>query len=429
MIRTKKSTWLLAFALFSLFFGAGNLILPPLLGLEAGASWTAVALGFCLSAVFIPVLGIVAHSRLQGSLYDLAKPVSGSYSLLYCLVIYSISISLPSPRTASVSYEMGIAPLFEMPSWVFATIYFGLVFACVWFRSKILDWLGKILTPALLLLLFTLIGAVIFNLDWPVDHTPQADTLSKGLLEGYQTFDAIGSVVVGGVIIISVNLKFPQYDLAEKQKLIARAGFLAGLGLLTVYIGLILAGAKSTPFFPQEISRADLLIGITRQNLGATAQWILSLMVSLACFTTAVGIITGTSDFIKEQLGNSQRAYRITAFVACVIGVLVGQWRVDFIIAVAVPALMLVYPVTIVLILLNVLPKSWTSRTIFRIVVGTTMLFSLPDFLGSVGYPLSESMTSKIPLQAYSLGWFIPAAVAFGLSSILTRKKGVSEEG
>ena len=423
MIRTKKSTWLLAFALFSLFFGAGNLILPPLLGLKAGSSWTIVALGFCLSAVFIPVLGIIAHSRLQGSLFDLAKPVSGTYSLLYCLVIYSISISLPSPRTASVSYEMGVQPLTDFPSWLFATIYFALVYLCVWHRSRILDWLGKILTPALLLLLFLLIGSVLFQWEWPQNSTAQANALATGLLEGYQTFDAIGSVVVGGVIIISVNLKFPDDSLAEKRRLIARAGILAGLGLLTVYLGLIMVGAKSIPFFESNISRADLLIGVTRESLGTTAQWILSLMVSLACFTTAVGIITGTADFIKEQLNQSVLAYRITAFIACLLGVLVGQWEVDFIIAVAVPALMLVYPVTIVLIFLNVLPKEWTSRTLFRIVILTTMVFSLPDFLASIGYPLSDTILEVIPLQKVSLGWLLPALLAFGIARLLTWKK------
>ena len=423
MIRTKKSTWLLAFALFSLFFGAGNLILPPLLGLKAGSSWTIVALGFCLSAVFIPVLGIIAHSRLQGSLFDLAKPVSGTYSLLYCLVIYSISISLPSPRTASVSYEMGVQPLTDFPSWLFASLYFALVYLCVWHRSRILDWLGKILTPALLLLLFLLIGSVLFQWEWPQNSAAQANALSTGLLEGYQTFDAIGSVVVGGVIIISVNLKFPDDSLAEKRRLIARAGILAGLGLLVVYLGLIMVGAKSISFFQSNISRADLLIGVTRESLGTTAQWILSLMVSLACFTTAVGIITGTADFIKEQLNQSVLAYRITAFIACLLGVLVGQWEVDFIIAVAVPALMLVYPVTIVLIFLNVLPKEWTSRTLFRIVILTTMVFSLPDFLASIGYPLPNTILEVIPLQKVNLGWLLPALLSFGIAKLLSRKK------
>ena len=220
-----------------------------------------------------------------------------------------------------------------------------------------------------------------------------------------------------------MNLKFPDDSLAEKRRLIARAGILAGLGLLTVYLGLIMVGAKSIPFFESNISRADLLIGVTRESLGTTAQWILSLMVSLACFTTAVGIITGTADFIKEQLNQSVLAYRITAFIACLLGVLVGQWEVDFIIAVAVPALMLVYPVTIVLIFLNVLPKEWTSRTLFRIVILTTMVFSLPDFLASIGYPLSDTILEVIPLQKVSLGWLLPALLAFGIARLLTWKK------
>ena len=318
---------------------------------------------------------------------------------------------------------MGIAPVLDIPSWLFACLYFGLVYLCVWHRSRILDWLGKILTPALLLLLFLLIGSVVFQWEWPADNAFQPGAFTTGLLEGYQTFDAIGAVVVGGVIIISVNLKYPAQSMEDKRKLIGRAGIFAGLGLLSIYVGLILSGAKATPFFSSEITRADLLIGLTRKSLGLTAQWVLSLMVSLACFTTAVGIVTGTSDFIKEQFGNSQLAYRVTALIACIIGVLVGQWEVGYIIAVAVPALMLVYPITIVLILLNVLPQKWTDRRVFRMVVLTTMLFSLPDFTASIGYPFPDEILSRIPLQPESMGWLLPALLAFLLARVLPRKK------
>lgn len=154
----KKETLVTAFALFSLFFGAGNLILPPLLGFRAGELWWLVALGFCLSAVLIPLLGILAHAKLQGTIFDFGKKVSPTFSLIYSFIIYAISISLPSPRTASVTHEMAVQPFFDSPSWVTSVIYFFLVFVFVMNRSKILDILGKLLTPGIILILLLIIG-------------------------------------------------------------------------------------------------------------------------------------------------------------------------------------------------------------------------------------------------------------------------------
>jgi len=127
----KKSTLIVAFALFSLFFGAGNLILPPQLGFKSGELWWLVALGFSLSAVLIPILGILAHAKLQGTLFDFGKKVSPTFSLVYCYLVYAISISLPSPRTASVTHEMAIQPLFDSSSWLTSGVYFLLVFIFV----------------------------------------------------------------------------------------------------------------------------------------------------------------------------------------------------------------------------------------------------------------------------------------------------------
>src|SRR5680860_539484 len=133
-----KETLVTAFALFSLFFGAGNLILPPLLGFRSGELWWLVTLGFCVSAVLIPILGILAHAKLQGTIFDFGKKVSPRFSLVYSFLIYGISIGLPSPRTASVTHEMAVQPFFDSPSIITSIVYFLLVFIFVMNRSKIL---------------------------------------------------------------------------------------------------------------------------------------------------------------------------------------------------------------------------------------------------------------------------------------------------
>ena len=413
-----------AFALFSLFFGAGNLILPPLLGNKSGDLWWLVALGFCSSAVLIPIMGIMAHAKLQGTIFDFGKKVSPTFSLIYSLLIYAISISLPSPRTAAVTHEMAIQPFFDSPPLLTSIIYFALVFVFVINRSQILNILGKLLTPAIILILFLIIGTALFSYDFTFSETAFHNPLSEGILEGYQTFDAIGAVVVGGVIIISINLKKKEATYKEKKILIKRAGWLAGLSLFLIYAGLIVTGAIMHSEFSADISRTALLSGISTKTLGGTANLFLSILVSLACFTTAVGIVTGTADFIKYRFHDSQPVYLTTAILGCILGIVMGQFNVGYIIAVALPALMFIYPITIALILLNIVPDKFASEKVFRAVVITTIIFSVPDFLGSIGFTeaLSE-VQGYIPLSSYSLGWVLPAGVVFVIMNLLHKKQ------
>jgi LIVCS family branched-chain amino acid:cation transporter len=421
----RKSDWILALALFSLFFGAGNLILPPQLGFRSGPFWWLTGLGFSISAVIIPMLGILAHARLQGSMFDFAKKISAAFSLVYCYLVYAISISLPAPRTASVTHEMGIEPFLGTDAIWTSLIYFLLVFLLVINRSRITPLIGKFLTPAILLVLLILIGSIFWLEPGTSGVTLLEHPVSAGILEGYQTFDAIGAVVVGGVILVSLNLENPGLESRQRFLHISRAGWMAGLGLLLLYAGLIFSGSLLQGEFPQDHSRTELLRGMSTLALGTSGNAFLSILISLACFTTAVGIITGTSDFMQSRFGGSPTAYRTTALVGCILGVLMGQLPVDYIIAVALPALMFIYPLTIVLILLNVLPETWTPKPVFRAVVFTTLLFSIPDFLESLGAAATGRwLQSWWPLQGYQMGWVIPGLVVFIASSFYIRSKG-----
>ena len=410
MLRNKE-TLITTFALFSLFFGAGNLILPPLLGFKSGEWWWLVTLGFATSAVLIPILGILAHARLQGTIFDFGKKVSPTFSLIYSLSVYAISISLPSPRTASVTHEIAIQPFFDISSLTTSIIYFSLVFIFVMNRSKLLDIMGKILTPGIIIILLSIIGITLFDLDFNFGDTLITNPFSMGILEGYQTFDAIGAVVVGGVIIVSINLK-TKAPYEEKKALIQRSGWWAGLALLFIYAGLIVAGALNRPYFDENIGHTALLTGISKLTLGHTANIFLSILVSLACFTTAVGIVTGTADFIKDRYPDFGRSYLYTAIMGSILGVLMGQFNVAYILTVAIPALMFIYPITIVLILLNVMPHRLAAPKVFKAVVIATILFSIPDFLGSLEF-FDGNIFDWIPLNQYRLGWILPAFLAF----------------
>lgn len=418
----KKEIWIAGFALFSLFFGAGNLILPPTLGVKAGLDWWIVVLGFVLTAVTIPILAIFAHAKLQGTLYDFGKKVSPIFSTIYCLLIYIIAIAIPSPRTAAVTHEMAIQPFFETTPILTSILYFALVFVFAVNRSKIISLIGKFLTPIIVLILLIIISIAFFTSSGTVNPSTFTTPFVDGILEGYQTFDAIGGVVVGAVIIISLNLRgHTSFD--AKKELITKAGIIAGSGLLLIYGGLILSGSLFSATFAENATRIEVLSGLSTLTLGNLGTTFLSVLVALACFTTAVGIVTGTADYIKGICNDSRKAYIITAAIASVIGIVVGSYQVDFIITLAVPALMFLYPITIVLILLNIVADKYASKLVFRGVVLVTFIFSITDFLGFI-VP-RENLTgikSIIPLAEHSLGWVLPALLVFiGLN--LVKKK------
>ena len=420
-MRFNKETFIAGFALFSMFFGAGNLILPPYLGFKGGDMWLWVTIGFVISAVALPLLGIFAHARLQGTMMDFGKKVSPIFSLVYCFIVYTISITLPSPRTASVAHEMAIQPFFGTSSLLTSTIYFVLVLFFVLNRSKILDILGKYLTPIIFIVILSIIGVGIFSTHLDMQVSEFKTPVIKGLLEGYQTFDAIGAVVVGGVVIISLRLK-GENDFERNKDLIRKSGMVAGIGLFLVYAGLIYNGALFNSSFEREITRTELLSGLSLKTLGNIGKAFLSVLVGLACFTTAVGIVTGTADFMKGVFKESQGVYVSTAIIGCILGIIIGQFDVHYIIAVAIPALMFIYPITIILILLNVLPEKVTPPLIFKSVVAITMLFSLPDFLASIG--LKEQVQPAldiIPFGNESLGWLLPAILIFVILNIFVK--------
>lgn len=417
-MKMTKQTFITAFALFSLFFGAGNLILPSFLGYNSGSSWYLVLLGFVVSAVVIPILAVYGHAKLQGTMMDFAKKVSPLFALIYCLIVYAISIALPAPRTASVTYEMAIQPYFKMSSLMLSTLYFILVLVFVLNRSKMMDVVGKYLTPAILIIL-TFIIIIGFFGDYEMMRSSIFDsTLASGILEGYQTFDAIGGVVVGAVVVISLGFKSD--SIQEKKRVLIRAGILAGIGLFLIYGGLIYVGALQSGSI-ETTDRTAFLKLLSTQTLRGIGTNILAVLVSLACFTTAVGIVTGTADFIKGLFSDSQVAYTVTAIVGSILGVVMGQLDVEAIIVIAVPALMFIYPITIVLILLNALPDSYTSVIVFRAVVVATILFSAPDFWASLGFAQAvKPLQELIPLSTVNLGWLLPAGITFAVVNGIT---------
>lgn len=421
-----KETFVIGFALFASFFGAGNLILPPFLGFNAGPDWWLVALGFIASAIIIPILALFAHARLQGTMLNFGNKVSPLFSLLFCLSVYVVAITLPIPRTAAVTHEMAIQPFFGTSSLLTSSFYFVAVFIFAMNRNNVLEILGKFLTPIIVIILLAIIGIGLFTTPEIIIPSTFTTPIVSGLLEGYQTYDALGGLLIGGVVIISLNIKgFTSFE--DKKRIIAKSGLIAGMGLFVIYASLIALGAFYNSQFESEISRTELLSGLSLKTLGNIGTTFLSVLVALACFTTAVSVIVGTADFFKGLFKESKHVYLIAVFISCFVGVLVGQMDVKYIIDVALPALMFIYPLTIVLILLNVIPDKYASKMVFRAVVLVTFIFSIPDFLKFLIPPENlKPIIEVIPLSNQSLGWVLPAVLIFVLVNLIDKKKTVN---
>ena len=427
---------LAAFALFSLFFGAGNLILPPYLGVQAGADWALVAFGFVISAVLIPILGIFAHAKLQGTIYDFGAPLGRGFSLTYAALIYGIALALPAPRTASVTHEMAVMPFIDSPYWLTSLVYFSLVLLAALNRSKLLDLFGKITTPAILVVLTALIGMAFLAPEVALDPTTMENPFGSSLLEGYQTFDAIAAVVIGGVLLVSIqkmqakgkatpgnaaqatNENQAQLDnnsYHQQKSTVRFAAVFSAIALSAIYVGLIYAGAQAQGNFDAASSRTVILQGVAHLFLGNTAPLGLGILVALACFTTATGIVTGTADFVASYFegpgyapGTARKVFVGVAIAGAILGVLMGQFPVVYIINIAVPALVFIYPTTIILMALHVLPDSWATPKAFKATVICCFVVNTPAFLNSLGYSALQEATAFMPLSAQGLAWVLP---------------------
>ena len=233
-MNNRRTILIIGFAIFASFFGAGNLILPPHLGFNSGSDWWLVTLGFVTSAAIIPLLALFGHAKLQGTMLDFGNKVSPIFSLVFCLCVYTIAIALPIPRTAAVTHEMSIMPFFNTSSLLTSSIYFGFAFFFVMKRDSILSILGKFLTPLIVLILLTIILISVFTAPGVMNPSVlKSPAIIAGLLEGYQTYDALGGILIGGVVIISLNIEGTS-TFEERKSIIAKSGLVAATGLFIV---------------------------------------------------------------------------------------------------------------------------------------------------------------------------------------------------
>lgn len=410
-------------ALFAMFFGAGNLIFPPFMGFIAGTSWSIAMIGFLITGIGMPLLGIIASSRAGGTVEHLAGRVNPLFGrILSIVIILAIGPLLAIPRTAATTFEMGVRPNIPGANAALSSlVYFAITLFFAFNQKKVVDEIGKILTPFLVVTLALIILKGVFSPLGEISGGGLTNAFGRGFREGYQTMDAMASVVFAEIIIAA--MVFKGYSRTSDQvKMTSLAGLVSAIGLGLVYGGLMYLGASSVRLFPGDIERTDLLIRITQGLLGSAGKIALGLAVALACLTTSIGLTATVGDYFST-LSKGKLGYKGICLATCVFSAVFATVGVTTIVKVAVPVLVTVYPLVIVLVILTIAGRLVRSRAIYIGAVIGALATSLFDALTAAGVPIPavNQMILNIPFAKSGFPWVLPALAGGIIGAIAAR--------
>lgn len=419
MKKTYTSIFVIGFALFSMFFGAGNLIFPPYLGLETGTHWWIGFICYYLADIGLALMALFAMLESGG-----ADGITGRIGrvpahILMTAIVLCIGPMVAIPRTAATTYEMSVQPLTSAVSPVlFSVIFFLIILALCIKESAVVDIVGKFLTPALLLGLIILIVRGIFFPLGPIGEPLVSHAPVTGIKAGYQTMDVLGVLVFGLIILRSAEEK-GHTEKRERSRVVVGAGIVAGVALLLVYLGLTYLGATASTYYGMDVSRSALVVGIVRALLGKAGLVIFAVVVALACITTAVALVSSAASYFS-QLSHGKLSYRLLVVVICVFSAVISNVGLETIVSIASPVLDVVYPPALVLIILSYFGKRIPNDNVFRMATLGALLTSVLGAVNTLG--VSIPLLERLPFATLGFGWVVPAAV-FGLLGALMGRR------
>ncbi|MEG1416487.1 MAG: branched-chain amino acid transport system II carrier protein [Clostridium sp.] len=428
MNKSFKDVLVVGFALFAMFFGAGNLIFPPSLGLAAGQAWFPAMIGFLITGIGLPLLGIIAASKAGGSIEDVGNRVNKTFSKVFAIsVLLAIGPLFAIPRTAATTFEIGVAPFVGEASTMVVAIVSIIFFAVTIFfainPSTVIDKVGKVLTPFLLIaLLIIIFRGIVSPAGTPIDTGIEA-SFGRGFVDGYNTMDALASMVFAG-IVIGYFIQKGYTDIKSQVSLTIKAGIVSAIGFVVVYGGLTYLGATVSGEYPADISQTKLTIEIVRQILGQTGQSILSVAVALACLTTSVGLTATCADYFSKQF-SGKLGYKALVIIISVFSCVVSIFGVSTIVSFSVPILILMYPIVTVLMILTVFDKIVVNNNMYKGAVIGAFAVSIFEALTAAGMPIEavNVLIAKIPLAGFSLSWVIPSIIGMLIAMLFKPKK------
>lgn len=440
---TSRDIIALGFMTFALFVGAGNIIFPPMVGLQAGEFvWTAAA-GFLITAVGLPVLTVIALARVGGGVDSLSTPIGKRAGVMLATVCYlAVGPLFATPRTATVSFEVGIAPLTgsgAAPLLIYSLIYFALVIGISLYPGKLLDTVGNFLAP---LKIIALVILGVAALVWPAGDLSiateayQQAPFSNGFMNGYLTMDTLGAMVFGIVIVNAARSRG-----VNEARLLTRytvwAGLIAGIGLTLLYLALFRLGSDSISIVAdQSVNGAAILHAYVQHTFGGAGSSLLGILIFLACMVTAVGLTCACAEFFAQYLPLS---YRSLVFILGLFSMVISNLGLSHLIQISIPVLTAIYPPCIVLVVLS-FTRSWWHRSsrVIAPAIAVSLVFGLID--GIKISALSEYMPASVmnssllttvagwlqhlPLTAESMAWLLPTLIATALGILWDRVAG-----
>lgn len=438
-----KSYLIIGMMLFALFFGAGNLIFPAQLGQYAGTEVGIAIFGFLITGVGLPLLGILALGFSKSNdLRDLSSRVHPLYGLIFTALLYlTIGPFFALPRTAAVAYEIGIAPFTagsseSMVLLVFSIIFFAVALSLSLNPLEIVNKIGKFLSPAILV---TLAVLLVTALVMPMGSigAPQGDYTSSpfltGFLEGYNTMDALASLVFGIIVIASVR-KLGVNSAKGVLAATLKSGVIAAVLLAVVYTGIAYLGATSTSTLGLLDTGGPVLSGSSSYYYGTFGVLLLAVIITLACLTTAVGLIVANAGFFNKLTPIIN--YKVYVVIFSVFSLIVTNAGLANIIAYSIPVLMFLYPLAIVLIMLAFLsPLFKHRRLVYASAIIVTFFIAIIDGLktltASIGVAnpgwlqaVIDFYGAILPLYSEGLGWLLPAIITILITGLIARFSG-----
>ncbi|MGD6833375.1 branched-chain amino acid transport system II carrier protein [Sutcliffiella halmapala] len=433
---SNKDVLILGLMLFALFLGAGNMIFPPLMGQAAGTSVGTAVIGFLITGVGLPLLGVMAIAYTGGDLQTLANRVNPIFGIIFTFIMYlAIGPFFGIPRTGTVAFEIGATPFLPesvnpvgWPLFIYTIGFFAITYFLALNPTKLVDRIGKILTPLLLGVIGILVIKSIVTPMGELQNPSEAYANSpffKGFLEGYLTMDTIAALVFGIVVISAIKDKGVT-DKKTITSLCMKAGFIAAIGLTLVYGGLSYLGATSTNVVGAADNGGQILSGSANYLFGSLGTVILALAITFACLTTSVGLVSATSQFFVKVFPSI--SYKIFVAILSIFSLIVANFGLNQLIAVSLPVLIMIYPLAIVLILLSF--YRWKNESyVYSFALLFTGIISFVDGLAiaNINIIFLQDIFSVLPFYSVGVGWLVPAIIGaligMAIGNLMPRSK------
>ena len=419
-------TIIIGFALFAIFFGAGNLIFPPYLGVTAGENWGITTLAFLISDPLLSIIAVMVVAALGGSALNVGRRVHPLFaSALAAICVLLIGPIFAVPRTGASTHEIFVQSYFpEAPQWITSLVFFGIVLWITYKENSVMDAIGKYLTPILLLILFLIFVGAVLQPNASFAATDRTGLFAQGFKEGYQTMDVLGAPLLAGVVMKDITRR-GYLNKKDQFRMMFGVGIVAFILLALVYSTLAYSGASMSTVIDSTAQRAAMLTTIVKNLLGSWGQLAMGLAVCFACLTTAIGLTTTCGQYF-EEVSKGKISYKKTILVTVAVEFIISLVGVDSLINLAVPVLTFIFPIMIALILFSAfdqyVPYDWTylgavvGAGIVGLVQGINTLSQLLDgkLLGD-----AVKLIGTFPLATYGLEWIVPTFVGALIFTIL----------